>query len=79
MEQHISDPSPLADLTKLEWLDLRINNTSNLSFLAGLTNPIYLNLEANNAIVDISLISGLAYRPPGIYAFKASAIGMSCL
>ena len=50
---HISDVSPVADLTRLTELNLDGNNISNISVVAGLTNLTALYLGTNN-ISDIA-------------------------
>ena len=54
----VSDISPLADLTNLEFLILEDNSISDISPLAGLTNLEFLILS-NNTISDISVVAGL--------------------
>ena len=56
----ITDLSPLAGLTQLQYLDVRNNGTIvNLSPLSGLTGLQKLYLRKNKKIVDISSLSGL--------------------
>jgi formylglycine-generating enzyme required for sulfatase activity len=55
---NISDITPLAGLTNLQWLDLWSNNISDLSPLAGLTNLTRLGLSNNN-ISDLTPLAGL--------------------
>jgi Leucine-rich repeat (LRR) protein len=54
----ISDLSPLADLTHLDWLNLSSNQISDVSPLAGLTNLTYLSLSSNQ-VSDVSPLAGL--------------------
>ena len=54
----ISDLSPLAELTNLEFLVLDSNSISDISTVAGLTNLESLNLR-DNSISDISPVAGL--------------------
>ena len=55
-----SDLSPLANLTRLTWLNLAYNdNISDLSSLSGLTSLTHLDLGSNRGISDISPLSGL--------------------
>ena len=55
---HISDLSPLSNLTNLTWLDLDNNDISDITLLSNLTNLTNLNLN-DNFISDITPLSNL--------------------
>ena len=56
----ISDISPLAELTNLEWLGLSRNSISDISTLAKLTHLEWLHLS-HNSISDISTLAKLTH------------------
>ena len=58
LNEPLTDISFLADFSKLQYLDLYLNNISDISVLSGLTNLTDLWLWGNQ-ISDISALSGL--------------------
>ena len=55
---HISDLSPLSDLTNLTWLSLSNNDIADITPLSNLTNLTTLNLN-DNFVSNITLLSNL--------------------
>ncbi|MDE3000995.1 MAG: leucine-rich repeat domain-containing protein [Gemmatimonadota bacterium] len=71
-----SDLSPLANLTRLTWLDLSYNdNISDISSLSGLINLTHLNLSTNSRISDFSTLSSLA-NLADLYLFGISDVSV---
>ena len=61
---NIEDPSPLdlaplAGLVNLSWLDLGVNNVSDISALKGLTGLAWLSIQGNH-VSDISALSSMS-------------------
>ena len=73
----ISDFSPIAGLTNLKWLYLSNCSISDVSFLEGLTQLIYLSLTSN-PISDVSPLAGLT-QLKWLYLFNTSVSDISAL
>ena len=56
---NISDLSPLAACTKLEYLEIQTNPYTDLTPLAGLTNLEHLNIVKNGGVTDLSPLFNL--------------------
>ena len=73
----ITDISPLAGLTNLDWISLTRTGITDISPLSGLTNLTGLYLGANS-ITDISALSGLT-NLTGLYLWGNSISDISAL